>query len=54
MPKIKQNNTIGIRIVLTLQDEENWNATHSFSGRIWGDIRYFMYAMHITFDKICE
>lgn len=36
LPKIKQNNTIGIRIVWTLQDEENWNATHSFSGRIWG------------------
>ena len=54
LPKIKQNNTIGIRIVWTLQDEENWNATHSFSGRIWGDIRYFMYAMHIIFDKICE
>ena len=36
LPKIKQNNTIGIRIVLTLQDEENWNATHGFSGRIWG------------------
>ena len=36
LPKIKQNNTIGIIIVLTLQDEENWNATHSFSGRIWG------------------
>ena len=35
LPKIKQNNTIGIRIVLTLQDGENWNATHSFSGRIW-------------------
>ena len=36
LPKIKQNNTIGIRIVWTLQDEENWNAAHSFSGRIWG------------------
>ena len=36
LPKVKQNNTIGIRIVWTLQDEENWNATHSFSGRIWG------------------
>lgn len=53
LPKIKQNNTIGIRIVWTLQDEENLNATHSFSGRIWG-IRYFMHALHITFDKICE
>ena len=36
LPKVKQNNTIGIRVVWTLQDEENWNATHSFSGRIWG------------------
>ena len=35
LPKIKQNNTIGIRIVLTLQDEENWNATHRFSGKLW-------------------
>ena len=33
--KIKQNTTIGIRIVWTFQDEENRNATHSFSGRIW-------------------
>ena len=35
LPKIKQNNTIGIRIVLTLQDGENWlelNATqHAIS-----------------------
>ena len=36
LPNVKQNNTIGIRVVWTLQDEENWNATHSFSGRIWG------------------
>ena len=36
LPKVKQNNTIGIRVVWTLQDEENWNATHSFSVRIWG------------------
>ena len=36
LPKVKQNNTIGIRVVWTLQDEENWNAAHSFSGRIWG------------------
>ena len=35
LPKVKQNNTIGIRVIWTLQDEENWNATHSFSGRIW-------------------
>ena len=28
LPKVKQNNTIGIRVVWTLQDEENWSATH--------------------------
>ena len=36
LTKVKQNNTIGIRVVWSLMDEENWNATHSFSGRIWG------------------
>ena len=35
LPKVKQKHTIGIRVIWTLQDEENWNATHSFSGRIW-------------------
>ena len=34
LPKVKQNNTIGIRVVWTLQDEENWNATHSFIGKL--------------------
>ena len=48
LPKIKQNNTIGIIIVLTLQDEENWNATHSFSGRIWGhQVFYACFAHYI-------
>ena len=35
LPKVKQNNTIGIRVIWTLQDEENWNATHRFSGKLW-------------------
>ena len=49
LPKIRQNNTIGIRIVWTLQDEENWNATHSFSGRIWGTsgILCMLYTLHL-------
>ena len=34
LPKVKQNNTIGIRVIWTLQDEENWNATHRFSGKL--------------------
>ena len=35
LPKCKQNYTIGIRIKWTLEDEENWNATHRVGGRVW-------------------
>jgi len=35
MPKIKQNSTMGIKIHWALQDEENWNATHRFGGKVW-------------------
>lgn len=34
-PKFRQNNTLGIRIKWTLQNEENWNATHRFGGKTW-------------------
>ena len=35
LPKCKQNYTIGIKIVWTLDNEENWNATHRFGGKVW-------------------
>ena len=35
MPKCKQNHTLGIRIKWTLENEENWNATHRFAGKLW-------------------
>ena len=35
MPKCAQNSTIGIRVIWTLDSEENWNATHRFASRIW-------------------
>ena len=35
LPKCKQNYTIGIKIKWTLANEENWNATHRFSGKMW-------------------
>ncbi len=34
MPKIKRNSTLGIKIVWTLQNEENWNKTHRFGGKV--------------------
>ena len=35
MPKCRPSRTFGIRIRWTLRDEENWNATHRFAGRLW-------------------
>ncbi|MBQ4139898.1 MAG: DUF1648 domain-containing protein [Clostridia bacterium] len=35
LPKCRQSRTVGIRIKWTLEDEENWNATHRFGGKVW-------------------
>ncbi|CAM3228361.1 SdpI family protein [Streptobacillus ratti] len=35
LPKCKQNYTIGIKTPWTLNDEENWNKTHRFGGKIF-------------------
>ncbi len=35
LPKCRQNYTIGIKIPWTLNDEDNWNSTHRFAGKIW-------------------
>lgn len=35
LPKCTQNTTIGIKVVWALNNEENWNATHRFAGKLW-------------------
>lgn len=35
LPKCKQNRFIGIKIKWTLEDEENWYATHRLAGKVW-------------------
>lgn len=35
MPKVTQNKTFGIKIFWTLYNEENWNKTHRFAGKLW-------------------
>ena len=35
LPKVRQNRTLGIKIKWTLENEENWNATHRVGGRLW-------------------
>lgn len=35
LPKCKQNYTFGIRVRWALENEENWNATHRFGGKVF-------------------
>lgn len=35
LPKCSHNYTIGIKLPWTIASEENWNATHRFTGKIW-------------------
>lgn len=35
MPKCRQSYTMGIKLPWTLNDEDNWNRTHRFAGRLW-------------------
>ncbi len=35
LPKVKQNSTLGIKLPWTLNNEENWNKTHRFGGKVW-------------------
>ena len=35
MPKFRRNTTMGIKVKWTLADDENWNATHRFGGKLW-------------------
>ena len=35
LPKCKRNYTLGIKVKWTLANEENWNATHRFAGKVW-------------------
>lgn len=35
LPKCRQNRTVGVKIKWTLENEENWNATHRMCGKLW-------------------
>lgn len=35
LPKIKRNRTLGIKVSWTVNNEENWNKTHRFGGKVW-------------------
>ncbi len=35
LPKTKQNRRLGVKISWALNNEENWNKTHRFTGKLW-------------------
>lgn len=35
MPKVRRNDTIGVKTRWSLADDENWYATHRFAGKVW-------------------
>lgn len=35
LPKCRQSYTMGIKLPWTLANEENWNKTHRFGGKLW-------------------
>ena len=35
LPKCRQSYTLGIKLPWTLHNEENWNKTHRFGGKLW-------------------
>ena len=35
LPRCKQNYTVGIKVPWALHDEDNWNHTHRFAGKLW-------------------
>ncbi len=35
LPKCRQSYTMGIKLPWTLSNEENWNKTHRFGGKLW-------------------
>lgn len=35
LPKCRQSYTMGIKLPWTLDNEENWNKTHRFGGKVW-------------------
>jgi len=47
LPKSRQNYTMGIKIPWTLHDENNWNATHRFAGRLYMVLGLLVIALSI-------
>lgn len=52
MPQIKQNYFIGIKTPWALHDENNWQKTHRFSGKLWFFIGFIFFPIAFLPTKI--
>lgn len=52
LPKCTRNKFIGIRLKWTLLNEENWAATHRFSGKLWFACGIFMIIISFLPEKL--
>lgn len=51
MPKLKQNYFAGFKLPWTLENEDNWNATHAIAGKLWLWGGVFQGATAILFES---
>ncbi|MFM7770629.1 MAG: SdpI family protein [Bacteroidota bacterium] len=49
MPKLEQNYFAGYRIPWTLDNEENWKATHKLAGKCWSGAGFLQFIISILF-----
>ena len=55
LPKCRQSYTMGIKLPWTLNDEENWNATHRFGGWRWmaGGVVFLLLTFLNAVNTLC-
>ncbi len=54
LPKCKRNSTIGIKVEWALNDDENWNMTHRFGGKVWTVGGFLLIIMEFLAGSIAQ
>ena len=52
MPKLKQNYFAGFKLPQTLDNEDNWNATHKIAGKAWFYGGILQFVAGIAFSSV--
>ncbi len=54
LPKCKRNSTIGIKVEWALNDDENWNMTHRFAGKVWTAGGFLLIVMEFLAGSVAQ